>query len=352
MRILCPIYYLLHAISCQRCLSLLPRGRSIIGYIGRRFLSTIALVHRRAMTDNATGILFVYTGVGEGASCSKRDVVRVRIDPSVVVVPEIYFEYNKRHVEQVELHDGVREISDYAFSSYYALKALHLFDGVESIGGYAFKCCMFTKFRCPPLITTISDGMFHSCQRLFSLEFPEDIIQVERYACWFCFSLRNAALAPNTNVGMMAFSDCLDLLQIFDTEEAISNALKRRFDGLPIHYWIYYLSYHHMITTEEFLNSIVTGENEELDPTGLQQDCLGMTPLHILACSTVHQLEIYIFMVEKYPENLIARDAWGATPLLYAVWGNSPSEIVQSLSIAINLSTRIMNLIGMTWCLH
>jgi hypothetical protein len=41
------------------------------------------------MTElNTTGI-FVYTGVGKGASCSKRDVVRVRIDPSVV--PEIIF---------------------------------------------------------------------------------------------------------------------------------------------------------------------------------------------------------------------------------------------------------------------
>jgi hypothetical protein len=280
--------------------------------------------------DNSTEILF-YTGVGEGASCSKRDVVHVRIDPSVVIIPEIYFRFDKRQVEEVELHDGVREISDCAFRSFYALKALHLSDGVESIGGYAFKCCMFTKFRCPPLITTISDGMFHSCQRLFSLELPEDIIQVERYACWFCFSLRNIALASNTNVGMMAFSDCLDLLQIFDTEEAIANALKRRFDGLPIHCWIYYISYHHTMTTEEFLHSIVIGENEELNPTGLQQDCLGMTPLHILACSTVHQLEVYQYIVEKYPENLIGRDAWGATPLLYAVWGDSPSEIVKFL---------------------
>jgi hypothetical protein len=85
------------------------------------------------------------------------------------------------------------------------------------------------------------------------------------------------------------------------------------------------------MTTEEFLNSIVIGENGELDPTGIEQDCLGMTPLHILACSTVYQVEIYQFMIEKYPENLIVRDAWGATPLLYAVWGNSPSEVIQFL---------------------
>ena len=36
-------------------------------------------------------------------------------------------------------------------------------------------------------------------------------------------------------------------------------------------------------------------------------------------------------MVEKYPENLIVEDAWGATPLLYAIWGDAPTKIVQFL---------------------
>ena len=36
-------------------------------------------------------------------------------------------------------------------------------------------------------------------------------------------------------------------------------------------------------------------------------------------------------MVDKYSANLIVEDAWGATPLLYAVWVDAPSEIVQFL---------------------
>ena len=35
----------------------------------------------------------------------------------------------------------------------------------------------------------------------------------------------------------------------------------------------------------------VLGSN--LNPTGNLQDCLGMTPLHILACSTVQNIELY-----------------------------------------------------------
>jgi hypothetical protein len=56
-----------------------------------------------------------------------------------------------------------------------------------------------------------------------------------------------------------------------------------------------------------------------------------MTPLHILACSSVHDLELYHLIVEKYPTNLITEDGWGALPLLYAFWGAAPVEIIQFL---------------------
>ena len=56
-----------------------------------------------------------------------------------------------------------------------------------------------------------------------------------------------------------------------------------------------------------------------------------MTPLHILACSSVHDLELYRLIVQKYPTNLITEDRWGALPLLYAFWGAAPTEIIQFL---------------------
>ena len=49
--------------------------------------------------------------------------------------------------------------------------------------------------------------------------------------------------------------------------------------------------------------------NSMLDPTGNEQDCLGMTPLHILACSSIHNLELYRLIVENYPANLITEDS-------------------------------------------
>ena len=92
---------------------------------------------------------------------------------------------------------------------------------------------------------------------------------------------------------------------------------------------MYYKSYYNQMTLEDVLHTIAIGENGELDPTGFEQDCLGMTPLHIMACSTVQQLELYQLL--KYPKNLIVEDEWGALPLLYALWGDAPSEIIHFL---------------------
>jgi hypothetical protein len=251
--------------------------------------------------------------VGEGAVAPK-GVVHVRVDPSVLAIPAN------------------------AFADRYDLELVELHDAVESFGECAFQICGFTKFRCPPLVTTLPSGTFYFCRQMFSLELPENIIEVEFLAFELCRSLRNVAFAMNTacyrETGH-AFQLCGDLLQIFGTAEAIVNAIKIRFVELPIHSKIYY----NQMSTEIIQNAIIVGG--KLDPTGLHQDCLGMTPLHILACSTVQCLEVYRIMINNYPENLIVADAWGALPLLYAVWGDAPfgdapfgdapSEIVQFL---------------------
>jgi len=65
----------------------------------------------------------------------------------------------------------------------------------------------------------------------------------------------------------------------------------------------------------------------KLNATGKEQDCLGMTPLHILACSTGHDLRLYQLLIEKYPEHLIAKDRWSDVPLLYVFWSHAPREV-------------------------
>ena len=128
----------------------------------------------------------------------------------------------------------------------------------------------------------------------------------------------------------------MDLLLLFGSEAEIIRMIKHRFHGLPIHCIIYYQSYYQgvlqiLLAALNLRSGQRRTLRSKLNPTGNQQDCLGMTPLHILACSTVQCHELYQVLVEKYPENLIVKDAWGATPLLYAIWGEAPSEIIQFL---------------------
>jgi hypothetical protein len=174
-----------------------------------------------------TAAVFVYMGVGEGAVVPHdhhargridQIVQRVRVDPSVLTIPASTFSC-RIYLQEVELHkhNGLHAICQGAFSGCTGLNGLQLSDGVESIGSRAFTECNFTKFRSPPLITTIPYGMLQDCRRLFSLELPENIILLERRALCHCHSLRNIALTSNTMVDSVnlwfdsAFINCSDL---------------------------------------------------------------------------------------------------------------------------------------------
>ena len=285
---------------------------------------------------------------------------RMAIPSTVAVINDYAFAYCEA-MEEVELHEGLLEIGEYAFHDCISLKqikipstvkvigdmafsdtsllTINLPDGIESIGEDAFSQGRFPNARIPPLITTIPRGMFSWCTRVFSVELPESISSVEMHSLVACDSLRNIAFPPSAQI-TLAFEDedgdasPANLVQFFDSPEQIINALKHRFDNLPIHKMIYYQSYN-PVTINQLNDATIMKSDQQrpnkLDPTGKQWDCFGMTPLHILTCSTVQNLELYQVMVEKYPENLITKDGWGALPLLYVVWGNAPSEIVQYL---------------------
>jgi hypothetical protein len=292
---------------------------------------------------------FVYTGPrGEGVP---RDVVHVRVDPSVTSIPPHAF-YERKKLAEVELCEGLvdigeysfwwcdhsitkinipnslRRINDWAFGR--SLRTpIRLNDGIESIGGYAFATCIFTNFRIPPLITVIPQYMLSNCTTMFSVEIPHIVTEINDGAFSYCYCLRNVAFPPDAVFGDEIFiiegSDTLtDLLQLFGSIAEMISELQHRFDGLPIHSTVYYQSYHQGV-----LQNLICAI--KLDATGNQQDCLGMTPLHILACSSVHDIEVYHIIIENYPANLITEDRWGASPLLYVFWGNAPTEIIQFL---------------------
>ena len=190
----------------------------------------------------------------------------------------------------------------------------------------------------------IPRSMLRGCRSIFSIELPYNVSEIEKYAFQNCYCLRNVAIPPNA-----AFSDEIfideeedviyirtDLQRLFGSKADIISALQHRFDRLPIHKLVYYQSYNPGVL--QILIAVMNSRlgqcgalRSKLNPTGNQQDCLGMTPLHILACSSVHDLELYRVIVENYPTNLITEDRWGALPLLYEFWGAAPNEIIHYL---------------------
>jgi hypothetical protein len=307
--------------------------------------------------------VFVYTGAGEGGTAVPQDVFRVRVHPSVTAIPYETF-YQRKKLAEVELCEGLveigawsfahcdhsittinipnslRRINDWAFAG--SLRTpIRLHDGIESIGGGSFAVCIFTNFRVPPLITVIPHSMLSNCTTIFSLELSENVTEIGNGALTSCHCLRNVAFPPNAvfddNV-FMYLNTNTDLQRLFGNSNArIIIALQHRFDGLPIHKLVYYQSYHQGVVLQRLIAAINSRSGHcralrsKLNPTGNQQDCLGMTPLHILACSSVHDLELYRVIVEKYPTNLITEDRWGALPLLYAFRGAAPNEIIHFL---------------------
>ena len=362
--------------------------------------------------DNSTNNdgVFIYTGGGRDVV--PPDVVRVRVHPSVTIIPEFTFK-NYEKLEEVELCEGLLEIGNaaffkctilkrinipysvtriggYVFFGCYKLEEVELCDGLLVIGERSFQSCRslkqitipstvvridvqaftrvpvltqlpdrieiigpaafagnktITNFRIPPRISTVGGGTFDQCKCIFSIELPKNITQIKDRAFFACKFLRNLCLTTSAEIVVAeynhgydstdgAFHTCTDLLQLFnDSFEQLINALKHRFDNLPIHKLIYYQSYTN-VTSDELNNATdidISQQSSKFNPTGGQQDSLGMTPLHIMACSTVQDISLYRVLVDKHPETLVTEDSWGALPLLYAVWGRAPDEVVQYL---------------------
>ena len=276
--------------------------------------------------------------MGEEGPTVPDDVEHVRVHPSVTVIPERAFSY-RRKLTEIELYDGLLEIGGHAFCNCVALRQLRIPSTVKIIGRLAFCGVPLQTLYLPDsvVITTIPESLFCECECMFSLEIPENVTRIDRWAFYFCHNLRNIAIPHNIEISNDAFMVCTDLRQLFEySAERIINALKHRFENLPIHKLIYYQSYNNL-TVDQLIEATNRrcgqrrSMRSKLDPTGKQKDCLGMTPLNILSCSTIHRIELYKILIEKYPESLIAEDRWGALPLLYAIRGNAPKEIVQLL---------------------
>jgi hypothetical protein len=206
----------------------------------------------------------------------------VELCEGLVEIGEGSFSWCNQSITKINIPISLRRINDWAFIG--SLRTpIHLHDDIESIGIGAFARCIFTNFRVPSLITLIPGRMLFGCLSIFSLELPQNLMKIHNYAFFSCSCLRNLAFPPDAVFGRSIVGNMTDLQRLFGSELEIIRELQHRFDGLPIHRLMYYLSYNHGVLQN--LIAVINMRSGHMDPIGNQQDSLGMTPLHILACS-------------------------------------------------------------------
>ena len=127
-----------------------------------------------AEEDNINSEVFIYT---EGAVVP-RDVVRVRVHPSVTIIPEHAF-YNRRKLEEVELCDGLLEIGQYVFQFCSELKRLSIPSTVTVITrGTCQYCERLTEVELNDGLLEIGDGAFSMCSALKRVEIPSTVVRI------------------------------------------------------------------------------------------------------------------------------------------------------------------------------
>ena len=243
----------------------------------------------------------------------------------------------------VKLPSSLKIIEEGAFCRCERLSDMNLPDAVETIQVYAFSGTSMHKFRIPPLVTVVNINMFNECLFLVSVELSANVRNINNDEgdddAILLNKLRNIALPRECTLSedVDILEICKDLRVVFPDGDSntIPNALRHRFDNLPIHKICYYQSYHPQETVlgdlKLEINPWTSKFPGQLKSTGKQRDCLGMTPLHILACSTRQDVEVYRLLIGKYPETLITKDKWGDIPILYAFWCNVPVEVIELL---------------------
>ena len=277
------------------------------------------------------------TRIGDAAFYGCRDLEGIDLSSceSLLEIEKDTF-FGCSSLSVVRIPTNVKRIGGWAFGWTTKIKYMRLPNGIESIGNYAFHGCTdLMVLRIPPLIMTISESMVGRCE-MHTIELCDTITNIDLDGFNNCHSLRNISIPHDADIGVGVFYKCFDLQQPFRAEEQLIYSLKHRFDNLPIHKMIYYQSYNNM--TVEQLSSALdkrSGHRRSprmtLDQPGNKQDCMGMTPLHVLACSSIQSIELHKSLVTKYSENLVVEDGWGDVPLLYAVWSDAPMEILQFL---------------------
>ncbi len=173
------------------------------------------------------------------------------------------------------------------------------------------------------------------CISLLSINIPPSVLEIDEDAFKNCRLLRNVAISPET--------DLMEYIPFPNPRmfPALSESLfyeviggSREWDCMPLHAFCFYHSRQEAQAKEYNSNPLEwLDENEGwmVSEDYSEVDGLGMTPLHILACSGTHDIRLYHRIFDVCPDALTVKDKWGETPLGYALLSGAPKDVLHFL---------------------
>ncbi|CAJ1938938.1 unnamed protein product [Cylindrotheca closterium] len=234
-------------------------------------------------------------------------------------------------LQSIKIPSNVYSIGDRAFYKS-GLFQIDLREGLHTLGNLVFACTPLRLARIPASVKEMGEGTFYRCFRMISVEMPgRSFLPSQTFM--HCYSLRNIALREDSSAGYRSLARCTYLSTHLPNENDRLQALQHRFDGLPVHGLCYYHTYYGSASNTERivskLEEIIASPSENQQQS--QQDCLGMTPLHILALSSRQILPLYKVLLKHCPDDVITKDKWGDLPLHFACKIDAPLEVIQLL---------------------
>jgi hypothetical protein len=140
-----------------------------------------------------------------------------------------------------------------------------------------------------------------------------------------CALLRNVTISPTSAITQDEFANSFPTLH---NKEITLDLIKGRFDEMPIHRLC--SNYHPM--ERDTGDALIQMINPFPVKKFQDQDCLGMTPLHVQLCSGIdYDTPVIQYMIEKCPDAMLIKDIWDEVPLAYALLGNASIAIINFL---------------------
>jgi hypothetical protein len=288
--------------------------RKVILPEGLRCIEERAFKHCKSLTDII--IPSSVEEIGDNAFGYCKSLRYIKIPPQIsTIYSNTFIQCSSLATVEFCHESSLRKIQSFAFSGCESSTELTLPDQVEEIEMNSLSGCCLTNFRVPSAMTTFNLSAFGDTNIIVSIEIPECVERIHNHLR--LNSLRNIAFPPgcliivaNENFRSLIAGLFPDNDDEYDDDNyrQMLEMLQRRFEGLSIHRECYYQTFQDskavMRNLRREINPWSTHDSSiigRLNATGKTQDCLGMTPLHILACSTRHTLEIYELIVQNIP---------------------------------------------------